>query len=70
MHANVHTSYMLDKNNSHIVLVAVIGFDPVTYNVMEGVDQSVTLNVRWFSGVLGRDVTVFLNTQSGTATSK
>ena len=70
MHTNVHTSYMLDKNNSSVVLVAVIGFDPVTYNVTEGISRSVSLNVRLLSGVLGRDVTVFLNTQSGTATSK
>ena len=61
---------MLDKNNSSIVLAAVIGFDPVTYNVTEGVDSSANLNVRLISGELGRDVIVFLNTQSGTATSK
>ena len=67
MHASVQISYMLDKDNS--VLVAVIGFDPITYDVTEGVDQSVNLNVRLISGVLGRDVGVFLNTQSGTATS-
>ena len=49
--------------------MAVIGFDPIMYNVTEGVDQSVNLNVRLISGVLGRDLGVLLNTQSGTATS-
>ena len=48
----------------------MIGFDPVTYNVTEGVDPSANLNVSLISGQLGRDVIVFLNTQSGTATSK
>ena len=49
--------------------MAVIGFVPDTYNVTEGVDQLVHLNVQLISGQLGREVIVIFDTQSGTATS-
>ena len=50
------------------VAEVVVGFDPTEYEVDED-DGSVTLTVRLISGVLERNVTVFFQTGSGTATS-
>ena len=50
-----------------IPLVAVIGFDPDTYSVIEGTAQFANLTVRVISGQLGREAIVNLNTLSGSA---
>ena len=45
-----------------------VGFDPDVYEVVEDAG-SVTLTIRLVDGVLERDVTVFFETNPGTATS-
>ena len=45
-----------------------VGFDPDVYEVVEDAG-SVTLTIRLIDGVLERDVTVFFETNPGTATS-
>lgn len=53
-----------------ICIAAEIGFAPDNYFVTERVDGFANLTVELISGQLGRDVVVFLNTQSGSAESE
>ena len=45
----------------------VIGFQPVVYNVVEGVDNNANLVAMVISGNLGRDVSISFNTRDGSA---
>ena len=54
--------------NQLITSAAVIGFDPISYTVIEGVNLSANLRISLISGQLGHDVIVLLKTQSLTAT--
>ena len=47
--------------------MAVIGFVPDNYTVVEGTDSFTTLSVQLISGQLGRQVIVNFDTQSGSA---
>ena len=49
--------------------MAVIGFDPQTYDVIESVGF-VIVTVRAVQGFLGRDIVVTLQTNDGTTTCK
>ena len=53
-----------------LCIAAEIGFAPDNYFVTERVDGFANLTVELISGQLGRDVVVFLNTQSGSAESE
>ena len=48
--------------------MAIIGFGPEAYSIIEGTDQFTNLNVELISGQLGREVIVNFSTLSGSAT--
>lgn len=53
----------------HIILAAIIGFDPASYTVTEGTDQFANITVRLISGELAREVVVEFTTSNGSALS-